>query len=191
MKGFRKLSLLFVVALPFLADPAAPAAATETFRADGILVRDVWARASKVRNSAAYMTITNEGEEAVRLVAVSTPIAKRAELHTTRIEDGVMKMRPVEAIEIGPGQTVRLEPGGHHVMLLGLAGPLRVDDRFDLTLAFADGTEIDVAVPVREAAAMGMKMDMDMGKMKMDMGKMKMGEGMAGGGETGMKGSAD
>ncbi len=169
MKAFRLLFVLFAMAVPFLADPALPvAAAAETFRADGILVRDVWARASKVRNSAAYMSITNERAKPVRLVAVSTPAARRAELHTTRIEEGVMKMRPVEGIEIGPGQTVRLEPGGHHVMLLGLEEPLRVDDRFDLTLTFDDGTTVDVVAHVRKASAMGMKMDM---------GKMKMGEG--------------
>ena len=163
----KTLSILLL--LPFLLFGLAPAAAAHgVFEADGITVSDVWARASKVRNSAAYMTITNERATPVRLVAVSTPIARRAELHTTRIEEGVMKMRPVEAIEIGPGQTVRLEPGGYHVMLLGLEEPLRVDDRFDLTLTFDDGTTVDVAAHVRKASAMGMKMDM---------GKKKMGEG--------------
>ncbi len=170
--------------LPFLLFGLIPAAAAHgVFETDGITVREVWARASKVRNSAAYMTITNEGSKPVRLVAVSTPIAGRAQLHTTRIEDGVMKMRPVKAIEIGPGQTVELEPGGYHVMLLGLEEPLRLDDHFDLTLTFDNGTTVDVVVHVREASAMGMKMDM---------GEMPMGEGMNEGQKMeGMKDSGD
>lgn len=158
MKAFRVLLVLLVLALPVLAGAVPPAGAAETFRADGILVSDVWARASKVRNSAAYMAITNEGEEAVRLVAVSTPIAKRAELHTTRIADGVMKMRPLEAIDIPPGETVRLEPGGRHVMLLGLRQPLGPGERIGLTLRFADGREIAVTAEVRRASGMRMKM---------------------------------
>ncbi len=174
MTHLRK-TLPILLLLPLLVFALAPAApAHGVFKADGITVSEVWARASKVRNSVAYMTITNEGAKPVRLVAVSTPVAKRAALHTTRIEDGVMKMRPVKAIEIGPGQTVKLEPSGYHVMLLGLEEPLRVDDHIDLTLTFDNGTTVDAVAHVRKASAMGMKMDMD----KMPMGQGRKMEGM-------------
>ncbi len=178
----KTLSILLVLPF-FLLGLASAASAHGVFEADGITVSQVWARASKVRNSAAYMTITNEGQKAVRLVGASTPVAKRAGLHTTRIEDGVMKMRPVKAIEIGPGRTVELKPGGYHVMLLGLEEPLRVDDHFEMTLTFDNGTSLDVLVHVRKASAMGMKMDM---------GEMPMGEGMNQGQKMeGMKDSGD
>ncbi len=168
MRNFRNILSLFLF-LVLAAGIAGTTRAGETFRGDGILVGDVWARASKVRNSAAYMTVTNESKETARLVAASSPVAERVEIHTTIIEDGVMKMRPLEAIEIPPGETVRLEPGGRHVMLLGLRRALKPGDRIELTLVFADGRELGVAAEVRQAT--GMKM------------KMKMGDGGHGGGE--------
>ncbi len=175
MRNFRILAALFSLVL--LAT-SGPAWAGGHSRAEGILVADAWARASKVRNSAAYMTVTNEGRETARLVAASSPAAAKVEIHTTVIEDGVMKMRPLEAIEIPPGETVRLEPGGRHIMLLGLGQPLEPGDRIDLTLVFADRGRIDVVAEVRSAS--GMKMKMKMGDMPMgggDGGKMEMKQG--------------
>ncbi len=163
MSDFRFLFLLLPLTLFAVSGPASAGGHS---RAENILVEDVWARASKVRNSAAYMTVTNEGRETARLVAVSSPAAAKVEIHTTVIEDGVMKMRPLEAIEIPPGETVRLEPGGRHIMLLGLGQPLKPGDRIDLTLVFADRGQLDVVAEVRPATGMKMKM----GDMPMDGG---------------------
>src|SRR5205814_4965088 len=86
-------------------------------------IKDAWARATpgKAENGAAYLTI--QSPTADRLVSVSTPVAKKAELHTMSMSGGIMQMRPVAGIDVPGGQPVKLKPGGEHVMLLGLNHP--------------------------------------------------------------------
>ena len=69
--------------------------------------------------------------------------------------NGVMKMRPVEAIELAPGSEVELAPGGNHIMLMGLAAPLQEATTFPLTLRFEHAGEVTVEVAVGAVAAMG------------------------------------
>lgn len=121
-------------------------------------VHHPWARASlgAHQTGAAYLALVNFGESADRLIAVSTPAAKRAELHGHSMDDqGVMKMRPVEAIEVAPKSETHLQPGGLHVMLMGLAAPLKEGDAFPMTLRFEKAGEIEVTVAVLAPAAMG------------------------------------
>src|SRR5436189_4333815 len=77
-------------------------------------LKDAWARATpgKAENGAAYLTIVSPGAD--RLVAVSTPVAKKAGLHTMTTEGGVMKMRPLDGLEVPADQPVMLKPGGAH-----------------------------------------------------------------------------
>jgi copper(I)-binding protein len=84
-----------------------------------------WARATpgQAQNGAAYLTIVSPTTD--RLTAASSPVAKKVELHTMSMEGGVMRMRPLAAMDIPAGQTVTLSPGGTHIMLLGLTRPLR------------------------------------------------------------------
>jgi copper(I)-binding protein len=129
-----------------------PAAAAD------LQVHHPWARASlgAHQTGAAYMGLVNVGEGADRLVAVSTPAAKRAELHEHSMDDqGVMKMRPVEAIDVAAKSETHLQPGGLHVMLMGLAAPLTEGDSFPMTLRFENAGEIEVTVAVLAPAAMG------------------------------------
>ncbi|MCA9911299.1 MAG: copper chaperone PCu(A)C [Anaerolineae bacterium] len=87
--------------------------------------------------SAAYFVIENRGETPVVLASVTTPVAGRAEIHRTVIENSVASMVPVETgIEIGPGETFSFDPGGYHVMLLDLVQDLKAGDYFALTLNF-------------------------------------------------------
>lgn len=91
-----------------------------------------------------YLTITNAGDEPDRLIGISSAFP-RTELHTTEERDGVARMRPLEAIEIAPGETVALEPGGHHVMFMGLGGdPFEVGEEIPATLSFERAGEVDV-----------------------------------------------
>ncbi len=158
MKAFHKVLCVPVLTLFLLLLPQAGFAHGEWKVGDAV-IKDVWARASKVRNGAAYLTIVNHGKVPIRLVGVSSPVARRAQLHTTIMADGVMKMRPVKAIEVAPGETVILKPGGYHIMLMGLRQPLEVDDHFDLTLQFEGHDPVPVVVHVRPSGAMKMKMD--------------------------------
>ena len=101
-------------------------------------------------NGAAYMTLMNMGSEADTLIGVSTPAAKKAELHNHIMEGGMMKMRPVENITIAPGTSAVLEPGGLHVMLMGLTEPLVEGKSFPLTLQFERAGSVEVQVLVSD-----------------------------------------
>ena len=120
-----------------------------------IVVETAWARASigAAKAGAAYLTITNIGEHADRLVAVATPAAARAELHTHEIENNIARMRAVEAIDLPGGGTTEMAPGGLHVMLFGLKAPLRQGNDFPLTLTLAHGGDVQIRVSVAAAAA--------------------------------------
>lgn len=89
------------------------------------------------RTAATYMAISNEGEATIRLIGIETPAAKKASLHTTEHgSDGVARMQPIAGIDIPAGETVVLEPGGLHVMLMGLTAPLKEGDMVPSTFLF-------------------------------------------------------
>ena len=118
-------------------------------------LKDAWARATpgKAENGAAYLTIVSPGAD--RLVSVSTPVAKKAELHTMTTEGGVMKMRPLAGVDVPAGQPVTLKPGGAHIMLMGLNQSLQAGQSFSLTLSFEKAGQREVTVAVEKAGAMG------------------------------------
>lgn len=122
-----------------------------------VKVSEPWARAAgKMAHSAvAYLTLENSGDAADRLVSASTPTAGQVVFHT-HIKDGdIMRMRPVQSIEVGPHAKVTLKPGGLHLMLLDLKGPLEKGSTFALTLRFEKAGAVTVQVPVQAAGAMG------------------------------------
>ena len=88
-------------------------------------------------SSAAYLSITNHGAMADRLLAVESSLAHKTELHTMEVTNGVMKMRQIDGgIAIPAGKTVQLAPGGLHVMLIRLKAPLNADESYRVTLVF-------------------------------------------------------
>ncbi|MBE1295051.1 MAG: copper chaperone PCu(A)C [Rhodobacteraceae bacterium] len=125
---------------------------------DDVVVEDAWARASigVNRPGAAYMTIRNTGDEAVTLTGIRTDLAMMPDIHQTSTNaEGVSSMAPAGEIEIAPGETVSLEPGGLHAMLMRLQRPMAEGESFSLTLDFSDGGEIAVEVPILGIAARG------------------------------------
>ncbi len=121
-----------------------------------LVIMEPWARATigQGKTAAAYLTVVNHGAAGDRLVAVSTPVAGKAALHTHIMEEGVAKMRPVEAMKIQAKGSTALEPGGHHVMLMGLEQPLKEGDSFPMTLTFETAGEVEVEVHVQAMGAM-------------------------------------
>lgn len=118
-------------------------------RASDLEVRDAWVRLPPPgANTAGYMELHNTGEGALRVVAVRTAAALRVEMHRTVVEDGVARMRPVEAIEVPAGETVRLAPGGLHLMLIGPKG-LREGAELELLLALENGDTLAATAVVR------------------------------------------
>jgi periplasmic copper chaperone A len=118
-------------------------------------VSSAWARATpaKAENGVAYLTIRSPTGD--RLVSVSSPVAKKAELHTMEMAGMVMKMRPLTGLDIPAGQPVTLKPNGEHIMLLGLNGPLREGQSFPLTLTFEKAGTREVTVAVEKPGASG------------------------------------
>ena len=102
----------------------------------------------------AYFTISNHGHGNDRLVGVRTPVAGKAEMHTSVMENGLMKMRPLNAVEVPPGEPTMFQPGGNHVMLMQVKKPLRKGESFPMTLIFEKAGDVQVRVTVEPIGAM-------------------------------------
>jgi len=124
--------------------------------AGGIGVADAWVRPTigDGRTTAAYMTITNDGDDDDVLRSARSSKAKAVELHkTTMTADGVMQMREVKnGLPIKAGGTLTLAPGGVHLMVMGLDEALADGGELPLTLEFAKSGPMEVTVPVRATA---------------------------------------
>lgn len=170
----RRARLAALLAAAVLAIPLL-AACSGAGADGGIEVADAWSRSSPMvaGAGAAYMTITNTGSEADALLGAASDVATTVEVHETvtmeapAATDGMggmetpaptdgtggemMGMRPVERVEIPAGGTVKLEPGGYHVMLIGLKEELEVGSTIEITLTFEKAGEITVEAEVRES----------------------------------------
>lgn len=130
-------------------------AAAETYSTGGLQIGNPWARATPKGSTvtAGYLTITNKGPEADRLIGGSAAAASRFEVHDTVTEKGVARMRQVTSLEIKPGQTIELKPGGMHVMLMGLKQPLSKGQTVKGTLVFEKAGTIAVEFTVQAIGA--------------------------------------
>ncbi len=116
-----------------------------------ITVVDPYARAA-IPNGAAFMELKNSGSADDALIAAESDVAKAVELHESKMtDDGMMQMKPVEKIVIPAGESAVLQPGGLHVMLIGLQRELKKGDSFTLTLRFEKSPPQTVNVTVRES----------------------------------------
>jgi len=146
------LVLAAMQALQFAATPAQAA----DYDVGSIHISQPWSRATPkgATSAAGYMTITNKGAVPDRLNCVSSDASAQCQIHTMTMEDGVMKMRPVEGgLEIAPGATVTLKPGGFHMMLLDLKHPLEQGQNVKATLKFDNAGTVDVEYPVAAIGA--------------------------------------
>ncbi len=103
--------------------------------------------------TAAFMTIVNNSETDNALLSASSPAAEKVELHQHTHSDGMMRMREVDSIDIAAQTSVTLEPGGYHMMLLGIKPALRDQENIDLSLEFANGESVTVTAEVRSVLA--------------------------------------
>jgi periplasmic copper chaperone A len=134
-----------------------------------IAAQSAWARATPpgAKTGAVYLTLMNKGGADDRLIGVTTPVASMAGLHVDIMDNGVMKMRPIEALDLKAGGDAVLKPGGMHIMLMGLKRPLKQGGHFPLTLQFAHAPPLTVRVEIAKIGAMSGGDDMgDMGDMK-------------------------
>jgi len=142
--------LLLAAALLLLATPVLAASAT-------IQVSKAWARpAAQGGNGAGYAAITNTGPAADTLIAVSSPVAARVEIHGTMVMNGQAMMHPRPGgLPIPAGSTVALKPGGWHIMLMGLKQPLKAGDHYPATLTFKKAGKVTVQFSVQSTAPAG------------------------------------
>lgn len=130
----------------------------ETYTAGSIEISNPWARATPKGASVGggYMTITNKGQEADKLLGATSPVAARLEVHQMSMTNGVMTMRPVPGgLEIKPGQTVVLNPDSFHVMMMGLKQPLTQGEHVKATLDFAKAGKVEIEYVVGSVGARG------------------------------------
>ena len=128
-------------------------AACERSDQSPIVVSDVWGRPSptSAANAAFYMSIHNNGQNPDSLERVEIDICDSAELHETNIDDdGVMRMDHIRKIDISDDETISLEPGGLHVMCLGLKSTLETGEEIPIKLSFANSGDKRVQAEIRE-----------------------------------------
>lgn len=146
----KQLTSALSLALVLLVSAVASA---QEYHLGSLTIEHPWARASAGDNGSAYMTISNSGTAPDQLIAVTSPAADKVELHTHIKEGEVMKMRPVQAIDVKAGEHAVLEPGGLHIMLIGLKEPLKEGEKFPLTLTFEKAGSVAVEVAVQSVGA--------------------------------------
>ena len=134
---------------------AAPVRA-EDVKAGDLVITQAWSRATPTgaKVAGAYLTVENKGGVADRLVGGSGDVAGRVEFHEMAMDGGVMKMRPLDnGLVIEPGKTVKLAPGGYHMMLMDLKTQLKQGDQVPVTLQFEKAGKVNVSFDVQGVGA--------------------------------------
>jgi periplasmic copper chaperone A len=136
---------------------AAPARAEEV-KAGDLVITQAWSRATPngAKIGSGYFTVENKGAAADRLIGVSADVAGKVEVHEMATNNGVMTMRPLDkGLAIDPGKTVRLAPGGYHLMMFDLKSPLKQGDALPVTLEFEKAGKVKVSLDVQGIGAQG------------------------------------
>src|SRR5712672_3747278 len=136
---------------------SAPALAEEV-KAGDLVITQAWSRATPggAKVGGGYLTIQNKGSAADRLIGGSADVADKVQVHEMATTNGVMTMRPLDkGLSIEPGKTVKLAPGGHHLMLLDLKSPLKQGDKVPVTLEFERAGKVKLSLDVQGVGATG------------------------------------
>src|SRR5215475_14318856 len=154
----------------------ATAACAEDVKAGDLVISQAWTRATPggAKTGGGFVTIENKGTAPDKLIGASADGAGKIEVHEMVMNDGVMKMRPVEGgLVIDPGKTVKLAPGGLHLMMMDLKSPLKQGDKMPVTLQFEKAGKVAVTLDVQAVGAPGPSGNTGVGEMK-KMDHMKM-----------------
>jgi len=140
-----------VVALVLLALVCASAAEARDYKLGALEISQPWARATPAGAPAGggFLKITNTGTSPDRLISAKSPVADIVQVHEMKMDGSVMRMREVEkGLEIPAGGTVTLAPGGYHLMMMGLKGPLKQGTNVPVTLVFEKAGKIEIELSV-------------------------------------------
>jgi copper(I)-binding protein len=125
-------------------------------KAGDLVITQAWSRAtpSGAKIAGGYLTVENKGSAADRLVGASGENIGKVEVHEMAMKNGVMTMRPLDkGLTIEPGKTVKLAPGGYHLMLMDLKQPFKQGDKVPLTLEFEKAGKISLSLDVQAVGA--------------------------------------
>ena len=153
-----KRTITSLVAAALIAFVAAAPARAEDVKAGDLVISQAWSRATPngAKIGSGYFTVENKGASPDRLVGVSANVAGKIEIHEMATKDGVMTMRPVDkGLTIDPGKTVKLAPGGNHLMMFDLKGPLKQGDTVPVTLEFEKAGKVRISLDVQALGAPG------------------------------------
>jgi periplasmic copper chaperone A len=142
----------------FLGALTCASASAEEVKAGDLVITQAWSRATPggAKVGGGYLTIENKGSTADRLIGGSADIAAKVQVHEMAMNNGVMTMRPIDkGLTIEPGKTVKLAPGGLHLMLLDLKSPLKQGDKVPLTLEFERAGKVPLSLDVQGIGAQG------------------------------------
>jgi copper(I)-binding protein len=148
---------LFGLALLATLFAATPAPAEEV-KAGDLVITQAWSRATPggAKVGGGYLTIENKGSVPDRLIGGSAAVADKIQVHEMATNNGVMTMRPLDkGLVIEPGTTVKLAPGGYHLMLLDLKSPLKQGDKLPVTLEFEKAGKVSLSLDVQGIGAQG------------------------------------
>ena len=141
--------LVYLLATPALA---------EDVKAGDLVITQAWSRATPggAKTGSGYLSIENKGSAPDRLIGGSADIADKVQVHEMAMNNGVMTMRPLDnGLTIEPGKTVKLAPGGYHLMLLDLKGPLKKGEKVPVTLEFEKAGKVKLSFDVQGIGAQG------------------------------------
>jgi copper(I)-binding protein len=136
---------------------AAPVRAEEV-KAGDLVITQAWSRATPggAKIGSGYLTIENKGSAPDRLIGGSADIAGKLQVHEMATTNGVMTMRPLDnGLTVEPGKTVKLAPGGYHLMLFDLKSPLKQGDKVPVTLEFEKAGKVKLSLDVQGVGAQG------------------------------------
>jgi periplasmic copper chaperone A len=133
-------------------------ARADDVKAGDLVISQGWTRATPGTSKlgGGFLTIENKGSAPDKLIGASGDFAGKIEVHEMKMDGGVMKMRPVEGgLTIDAGKTVKLAPGGYHLMMMDLKNPLKQGDKLPLTLQFEKAGNVAVTLDVEGVGAQG------------------------------------
>ena len=123
---------------------------------EDIEVHEAWARpVTQGNTAAAYFSLHNHTQSDDELIGASSTIADTVEIHESKMENNVMTMNMLSSVQLKAGDELMFEPGGLHVMFIGVKQDLKVGDEFELVLKFKNHADIPVSIKVQEDGGMG------------------------------------
>lgn len=146
------------LALGAVASLTASAAVAHGYRSGALSIQHPWSRETAVGQAVGggFLTVANSGTRDDRLLSGTTPVAAEVQLHTMKMDGGVMRMRQVtDGIAVPAKGSVELKPGGYHIMFMGLRRQLRQGERFPVTLRFRRAGSVTVQFAVQPVGATG------------------------------------